>query len=69
MTPLWVTCMTGFILKCPHVHRCAILAMHTERQVSFASRHAVSHWLLEHGCNVLCLWATVITGRDICKIF
>jgi hypothetical protein len=30
MTPLWVTWMTGFILKCPHVHRCAIPAMHTE---------------------------------------
>ena len=28
--------------------------------VSFDSSCAVSHWLLEHGCNVLCTRATVI---------
>ena len=36
--------------------------------MSFDSRCAVSHWLLEHGCNVLCTQATVIRNRDVCKI-
>ena len=38
-----------------------------ERRVSFDSRRAVSHWLLEHGCNVLYTRATVIRYRDRCK--
>jgi hypothetical protein len=35
--------------------------------VSFDSSRAVSHWLLEHGCNVLCILTTVIRDGDICK--
>ena len=37
------------------------------RQVSFDSRRAVLHWFLEHGCDVLCIWATVIRDRDVCR--
>jgi hypothetical protein len=38
-----------------------------ERRVSFDSRRAVLHWLLEHGCNLLCSTrATVIRDRDLC---
>ncbi len=33
----------------------------------FDSRHWVLHWLLEHGCNVLCTRATVIRDRHQCK--
>jgi hypothetical protein len=40
-----------------------------KRQVSFDSRRAVSHWLLEHGCDLLCTRATVIRDRDRCKIY
>jgi hypothetical protein len=36
--------------------------------VSFDSSRAVSHWLLEHRCNVLCTRATVIRDGVICKI-
>ncbi len=32
------------------------------------SRRAVLHWLLEHGCDVLCTRATVTRDRDRCKI-
>jgi hypothetical protein len=37
-------------------------------KVSFDSRRAVSHWLLEHGCNVLCIRATVIRDSNTFKI-
>ncbi len=36
--------------------------------MSFDSSRALSHWLLEHECYVLCIRATVIRDGDICKI-
>jgi hypothetical protein len=40
-----------------------------KRRVSFDSRRAVSHWLLEHGCDLLCTRGTVIRDGDRCKIY
>ena len=40
-----------------------------KQRVSFDSRRAVLHRLLEHGCDLLCIWVTVIRDRDGCKIY